>query len=475
LFFCYAHENANVREALDRHLDILEREGLVTVWYDGVIVPGTQWSDVIDENLRGADIVVLLVSKAFLKSRYIAEVEMRLALELYKKQTAVPVPVLVEEVPEYAELPLAEFESLPYKAKPIAEWDDPVRALDDVVAGIRRAAMDLLLDSGGAFDPAPHFFTEAELVSLDPPERARTLEGLSRLRPALVNEVPRRLNNNLLVANWCLNRFGRPAPCGEALFYMAQIMSTFDVISLQEIDRRLESLHGLLEIMGPEWDYFITDITEGALGGNKRFAILHYHPRVSFEHISGEVVLPDDLMIDGRQFARKPLLAGFRAADFRFRMCAAHIHYGSGDPRPGIRECETLARFLKRVAGRDGENIILAGNFNILRADSPAVQAFRDQGFAVPPEHIHPTSAFRPDGYYDMIGLLVNASEAVKFGSSGSFLPFDHVLRESDIDAYTFAHRDDSLRQTAAFKRWRTKQLSDHLPLWVELKFAEYS
>ena len=243
------------------------------------------------------------------------------------------------------------------------------------------------------------------------------------------------------------------------------------MVSLQEIDRRLESLRALLEIMGPEWGYFITDITEGTLGSNERFAILHYQPRVSFEHISGEVVLPDDLLIDGRQFARKPLLAGFRAADFRFRMCAAHIHYGSGNPKPGIRECETLARFLKRVAGRDGENIILAGNFNILRADSPAVQAFRKQGFAVPPEHLHPTSAYRPDGFYDMIGLLVTGSEAVDFGRSGSFLPLDHVLRESDIDAYTSAHPGESLRQTGAFKRWRTKQLSDHLPLWVELNF----
>jgi len=416
LFFCYAHENADVRQALDRHLDILEREGLVITWYDGAIVPGSQWSDAIDENLRGADIIVLLVSKAFLESRYIAEVEMRLALELYEAQLSVPVPVLVEAVPEYEKLPLARFESLPYKAKPIADWDDPLRAMDDVVAGIRRAAMWLLLESGGAFDPAPHYFTDAELVSLDPPERARTLEGLARLRSALVNEVPRRLNDNLLVANWCLNKFGRYAVRGEAMFYMAQVLSAFDVISLQEIDRRLDSLRALLEIMGPEWGYFITDITEGTRGNNERFAILHYQPRVAFDHISGEVVLPDNLLIEGRQFARKPLLAGFRAADFRFRMCAAHIHYGGGDSIPGIHECETLARFLKRVAGRDGENIILAGNFNIGSADSPAVRAFRDQGFVVPSQHIHPTSGFRANGYYDLIGLLVNESAAADFG-----------------------------------------------------------
>jgi hypothetical protein len=444
---------------------------LVITWYDGAIVPGTQWSDVIDKNLRGADIVVLLVSKAFLESRYIAEVEMRMALELHAERVSVPVPVLVEEVPEYEKLPLARFESLPYKAKPIADWDDPLRAMDDVVAGIRRAAMGLLLESGGAFDPSPHYFTDAELVSLDPPERARTLAGLARLRPALVNEIPRRLENNLLVANWCLNKFGRRAPGGEALFYMAQILSTFDVISLQKIDRRLESLRTLLEILGPEWGYFITDVTAGTLGNNERFAILHYQPRVSFEHISGEVVLPDNLLIDGRQFARKPLLAGFRAGDFCFRMCAAHIHFGSGDPKPGIRECESLARFLKRVAGRDGENIILAGNFNIRNADSAAVQAFRGEGFAVPPEHIHPTSAFRPDGFYDMIGLLVNAPGAVTIGRSGSFLPFGHVLRESDSEVYAHAAAAGGIRQAKTFKRWRTEQLSDHLPLWMELKF----
>ena len=156
-----------------------------------------------------------------------------------------------------------------------------------------------------------------------------------------MNEIPRRRNDNLLVANWCLNKFGRYAARGESLFFMAQVLSTFDVISLQEIDRRLDSLRALLEIMGPEWGYFITDITEGTRGNNERFAILHYRPRVAFDHISGEVVLPDNLLIEGRQFARKPLLAGFRAADFRFRMCAAHIHFGGGDPKPGIHAFTT--------------------------------------------------------------------------------------------------------------------------------------
>jgi hypothetical protein len=101
------------------------------------------------------------------------------------------------------------------------------------------------------------------------------------------------------------------------------------------------------------------------------------------------------------------------------------------------------------------------------------VQAFRSEGFEVPPEHIHPTSAYRPDGFHDLIGLLVNASGVVTIGRSGSFLPFGHVLRESDTEAYAYAVPDDGMRQAETFKRWRTEQLSDHLPLWMELKFSE--
>jgi len=467
LFFCYAHENADVRAALDRHLDILEREALVTTWYDGAITPGSRWSEAIEESLRGADIIVLLVSRAFLDSKYIAEVEMRLALELHRAKVSVPIPVLVEEVDCYAELPLSAFETLPHKAKPISEWQDLVRAFDSVVAGIRRAALRLLAESGGAFDPGPHPFGEAELVSVDHADRGRTLAGLSRLRSALVDEVPaRRLDGNLLVANWCLNKLGRRASSIEALFYMAQVLSAFDVISLQEIDRRLGALRSLLDILGPEWSYFITDITEGMPGNAERFAILYYAQRVAFEHVSGEVILPDDLLIDGHQFARKPLLASFRAAAFHFRVCAAHIHYGGGDPKRGIRECKVLARFLKRVAKRDGENIVLAGNFNLRRADSPALQAFRDEGFRIPPEIVHPSLARNPSFYSDLVGLFAACPGAVDFGASGAFQPFAHVFRDADAATYP---------DPSHFGTWRCAELSDHVPVWLELTFPATS
>ena len=53
IFFCYAHADHDLQNRLHEHLEMHEREGLVTPWYDGRIAPGSEWSETIQENLRG--------------------------------------------------------------------------------------------------------------------------------------------------------------------------------------------------------------------------------------------------------------------------------------------------------------------------------------------------------------------------------------------------------------------------------------
>lgn len=485
IFFCYAHEDMQLRHALDAHLDLLEREGLVAPWFDGRITPGAEWPAVIEHNLRAADIVVFLISPAFLASTYIAEVEMRIALERHRAGQACLVPVLVEPVEDFESLPFGSLQALPTGALPITQWTDRVRALDDVVNGIRRAAIGVIIDGGGPFEFGPHAFTEAELADLDAPDRSRALDGLGRLRKQLVDAVPaRRLEQNLLVASWSLNRFGREALLPESLFYMAQLISAFDVVSLQEVTREMGALRTLISILGPEWGYLISDITEGTLGNAERFAILYYQPRVAFEHIAGEVVLPATMLVEGKQFARKPLLASFRAGAFAFRVCTAHIHFGGGSAdarRHSLAECRTLAAFLARIARRDAQNVILSGNFNIERKDGPAVRAFKAEGFSVPPRIVHPTDV-SGTRFYDMTGLLLNDAATgmrATIGKSGSVNPFASVFRAEDREVYaeaaTATRAAASAPTSAALayeKFWRTRQLSDHIPLWVELKLG---
>jgi endonuclease/exonuclease/phosphatase family metal-dependent hydrolase len=345
--------------------------------------------------------------------------------------------------------------------------------------------MGVIIEGGGAFEFGPHAFTDAELADLRPAERARALDGLGRLRAQLVDTVPaRRLERNLLVATWSLNRFGGAALLPESLFYMAQVISAFDVVSLQEISREMGALRRLISILGPEWGYLISDITEGTLGNDERFAILYYQPRVAFEHIAGEVVLPTTMLVEGRQFARKPLLASLRCGEFHFRVCTAHIHFGGGGAharRHTLAECRTLAAFLARIAKRDAQNVILSGNFNIERKDGAAVRAFKAEGFSVPPRMVHPTDV-TGTRFYDMTGLLLNDAAtgvSAKIGKSGCVNPFESVFRVTDCDLYA---KDIPTKRTGApsplntvvayEKLWRTRQLSDHVPLWVELKLG---
>ena len=44
VFYSYAHKDEAFRKALDTHLSLLHRQGLITVWHDRHIHPGTDWS-----------------------------------------------------------------------------------------------------------------------------------------------------------------------------------------------------------------------------------------------------------------------------------------------------------------------------------------------------------------------------------------------------------------------------------------------
>jgi endonuclease/exonuclease/phosphatase family metal-dependent hydrolase len=261
---------------------------------------------------------------------------------------------------------------------------------------------------------------------------------------------------------------------------MAQILSAFDVVALQEVHWKLDALHDLLGILGPEWGYFVTDVKEGVAGNMERIAILYYRPRVAFEHVSGEIVLPDESLIEGRQFARKPLLSSFRSGRFAFRICSAHVYFGGGraDARArSIRECQALADYLIWTAQREHQTIVLAGNFNMTDKDSDAVRAFTQRGFRIPPRILHPSSV-RGDKYYDMIGLYEGddpESPQPRFGSSGSINLFEHVFRSADEDVYLDEMSPSQRESRRGYERWKTRQLSDHRPVWLELRLLKPS
>ena len=474
VFFSYAHKDHGFRNELDVHFDVLEREGIISVWWDGEITAGVRWSEAIEHHLRASDIIVFLISPEFFNSKFIMENELPIALELekaFKGQKRV-ISVLTERTKQFDTSELSQMQRVPFGDLPISECEDRVQALDQVVAEVRRTVMQIIIDAGGPFEFGPHHFTQAELAQLQPNVRKRTGEGLRRLRSALVNSVPtRKLEKNLIVASWCLSKLAPSRMSTESLYYLAQVISSFDVVSLQKVARDLNGLRQLIDILGPEWGFVITDITLGAMGANERFAILYYRPRVTFENISGGIVLPADSLIDGQQFARTPLLASFSSGTIRFRVCSTHIRYG-GDPRLRIAECDTLANFLSRIAARDKEEILLTGDFNILSNDSPVLELFREHGIDIPPNTVHPT-LWISNKLCDLIGHLqgdVEYPRRLMVSRSSMVEIFNSVFRDEDLELYVTG--DSERAKSSAYRNWKKNQISDHLPVWVEYEIC---
>ena len=109
-------------------------------------------------------------------------------------------------------------------------------------------AKDIIIEGGGPFEFGSHEFTEAELSALPKRARKRAADGLSRLRDELNRSVPsRRYESNLLVATWSQRRlcsqYVKQAPA-ETLFYMAQVISTFNCAGT--VARQRTVCHSLL-------------------------------------------------------------------------------------------------------------------------------------------------------------------------------------------------------------------------------------
>ena len=110
--------------------------------------------------------------------------------------------------------------------------------------------------------------------------RLRTLSGLKRLRAQLDQEIPRKTRDSTLVlGTWNIrnfddNRFMNGHRSTEDLHYIAEIISRFDVLAVQEICDSIYPLEKLMDFLGKHYDYIITDVAEGR-GGNDEWRTFH--------------------------------------------------------------------------------------------------------------------------------------------------------------------------------------------------------
>lgn len=338
--------------------------------------------------------------------------------------------------------------------------------------------------------------------AFDEPARTRTLERLLDLRRALDQKVAATRANNLLLATWNIrdfdsNSFGHGPRLPESLHYISEILSHFDLIAVQEVNRDLGPLRRLLYLLGDEWSYIVTGVTEGVSGNGERMAFVFNTRRVSFTNLAGQIVLPRTRLVttpgedsgEGLQFARAPYIASFQAGWFKFNLCTVHIYFGSDSGERLQRRIEEIRRIVGHfqfLQQREVADYILLGDFNIMHPEHRTMEALVDNGFRIPASLQGFSTNLSQNRFYDQIAFMQH-DKRLEFGSAGVFDFRDAVFRDADFEAYRDSmpperrdfHESGNRRgqpRTEAEQRdyynrqWITWQMSDHLLLWVELK-----
>ena len=142
IFCSYSHKDEEYLNELRTWLRGLERQKLIQWWHDREIVPGWEWEEAIDKNLRSAEIILLLVTPDFMGSDYVHEKEIGKAVERHDWGEARVIPIIVR--PSYWEWArFGKLQALPKDARPITTWVNQDEAWLDVVRGIRKAVENL--------------------------------------------------------------------------------------------------------------------------------------------------------------------------------------------------------------------------------------------------------------------------------------------------------------------------------------------
>ena len=321
----------------------------------------------------------------------------------------------------------------------------------------------------------------------DPPPE-EVLADLARLRLALDEAVPAKaLDRNLLIATWNVRAFGgltekwesavddSPKRDLHSLLCIAEIVSRFDVVAVQEAKDDLKALRHLIHLLGPYWGLSLTDVTEGAPGNSERMAFLFDTRRVQLSGLACEIVVPQEQLgpIESdalqRQFARTPYAVSFRSGEKTFILVTLHVLYGENEEErlPEIRAiAEWLAHWARDINSWD-HNLIALGDFNIDRRGDSLHDAFVSTGLDIPADlQDAPRTIFsdpqKPElnKFYDQIAWFTGRNGlpalSLRYSKGGYF----------DFTKSALASRE----LTKIELSWR---ISDHYPLWAEFSMRE--
>lgn len=132
----YVPEDRPFAEEFFRHLKALRRSGDISLWHPGEVTPGERMDEQVRHAIESSEIILVLLSPAFLSSDEAAEWT-ELALRQQRRSDARLLPVLLR--PAFVEAtPWASLQLLPRDGKAVTSWVDPEEAIFSIASELYR-------------------------------------------------------------------------------------------------------------------------------------------------------------------------------------------------------------------------------------------------------------------------------------------------------------------------------------------------
>jgi predicted nucleotide-binding protein len=124
IFVSYSHIDTKYLDRLKIHIKPLERNNLVELWSDTLIMSGEKWKQKIEKALHEASIAILLVSADFIASDFIINNELQPLLKNAEDKGTVILPVIVKPCRFLREPNLSQFQAINNPTRPLCKLDE---------------------------------------------------------------------------------------------------------------------------------------------------------------------------------------------------------------------------------------------------------------------------------------------------------------------------------------------------------------
>jgi endonuclease/exonuclease/phosphatase family metal-dependent hydrolase len=282
-------------------------------------------------------------------------------------------------------------------------------------------------------------------------------------RIAAAKVPPSKLDQTLNIASWNIREFGKSRRTEASIHYLAEILGQFDVIGIVELRDDLTDLNRVLEILGPYWRAVYSDTIPDPGGNRERLAFIYDKRAAVFTGFAAEASPPrakkGEEYLSEISFWRSPYMASFKAGNFDFVLLTVHIRWGE-NLEARRKEIEAVADWIeaKRLEKtKEDKDLIVMGDFNIPSRTDALFKAVSKHGLQIPKALLgsHGTDLARGKRYDQILHYPIYPDN---FTNAGGELDFF-------IDASHIAE----LFPNGMTKEKFTYQISDHLPLWLQI------